>query len=385
MKETKLVLICIVAVIFNPLAFAITPHINRGTLKEIPIETACKDLKISQEKLKRFETEYTKDFIDLMFIGFEVEKLTTFRQTFSETEDILYRVMLEGKARWVIAGDDKIQYQKVYFKDKSGKANLIYADFYWTDIVHENRGMHEIRKNVMPIIKDNKMAGIMVYKIVTYITHEIIDDDLNTDTTYWTDTEAEVFWNTDFSSADMRLYHGEAGDADKFTAGETTYNVSAYAYQELDPDISIESSKPLIDEKDPFKYTIQNAFDKNPATSYVEDTEDDLLFITIGDGMPSSKIAIINGYAGSESLYKKNNRLKEVSDDIFSEDGSILAKGKNRHILSDSCLDYQLLDWLGYKGISVKSIYKGDYYSDTCVAELDFFSKNSTWIFGGVK
>lgn len=379
-----MVLICIIASMLNSLIFAITPHINKGSLNKISVETACADLKISPEKLKRFEIEYTKNFFDLIFNGFKVEKIDIFRQTFTETNDVLYRVMLEGKAGWVITGDDKIQYQKVYFKGDNGKVNLIYADFYWTDIVHETKERHEIRKNIMPIIKHNKIAGIMVYEIESYVTYEIIDDDLNTDKTYSDDTDAEIFWSDDLSSADMRLYHGSEGDAEKFSAGETTYNNHAYDYQELKPDITIESSKPLIDENDPFKYTIQNAFDKNPATSYVEDTDDDLMYVTLGLRGECNRISIINGYAKNNNLYKKNNRIKEIKSNIYSG-GELLREGKEMIDLSDDDLNYQEFKWGPRPSFSVEQIFKGNTYNDTCLAELDYYQVNGGWLFGDIK
>ncbi len=45
--------------------------------------------------------------------------------------------------------------------------------------------------------------------------------------------------------------------------------------------IKIEASDYLFDSKCPLKYSIQNAFDGNPATSYVENTEDDLMKIDV--------------------------------------------------------------------------------------------------------
>ncbi len=398
-----MVLICIIAVILNPLVFAITPHINKGTLNEISVETACTDLKISPEKLKRFETEYTKDFFDLIFNGFKVEKIDIFRQTFTETKDVLYRVMLEGKAGWVLTGDDRIQYQKVYFKGDNGKTNLLYADFYWTDIVHGTKERHEIRKNVMPIIKHNKIAGIMVYEIESYVTYKIIDDDLNTDKIYSDDTAAEVFWSDDLSSADMRLYHGAQGDAEKFSAGETTYNNHAYDYQELKPDITIESSKPLIDEKDPFKYTIQNAFDKNSATSYVEDTDDDLMSIEFifhryetGKAVSIEKISLINGYAASQKLYFENNRIKTFYFDSYSinfgkneeKERENFLKSYKDIILPESPAEFYFsIPKLSFNSFSfsVDAIYKGNKYKDTCLAEFNFYGKDYGWFFGESK
>ncbi|GHV59443.1 hypothetical protein AGMMS49579_27050 [Spirochaetia bacterium] len=77
---------------------------------------------------------------------------------------------------------------------------------------------------------------------------------------------------------------------------------------------SIDAPFPLLDRNNPFRYSIQNAFDGSPATSYVGDTEDRLFEINILFTTPFEfvKIALINGYAQSEMLYRRNNRISEI-------------------------------------------------------------------------
>ena len=129
--------------------------------------------------------------------------------------------------------------------------------------------------------------------------------------------------------------------------------------------VRIDASDFLFDSKCPLKYSIQNAFDGNPATSYVENTEDDLFKIDIWLGKPVDKMAIINGYALNEKLYKKNNRIKKVA---------------NYFNLSDDTLSYQYIPCRG-TNIEFTEIYKGIQFNDSCVAEINFFYKNS-WLFG---
>lgn len=131
--------------------------------------------------------------------------------------------------------------------------------------------------------------------------------------------------------------------------------------------ISIQASACLFDSNCPFKYSIQNAFDGNPATSYVENTEDDLMKIDVWLGKAVDKMAIINGYAASEDLYKANNRIKQVS---------------NYFNLNDDCLSYQYILCRG-TNVSFTANYKGLKFNDTCIAEINYLLKNK-WLFGDI-
>ena len=136
--------------------------------------------------------------------------------------------------------------------------------------------------------------------------------------------------------------------------------------------ILIDVSDFLIDDmKCPLKYSIQNAFDGNPATSYVENTENDMIEIRFYPGyVPDKQMAIINGYAQNNSLYKSNNRIKTFKD----------RSGRHSSELEDDCLDYQYVPWEENAVIST-DIYKGERYNDTCIAELNFLYHNG-WLFG---
>ena len=138
-----------------------------------------------------------------------------------------------------------------------------------------------------------------------------------------------------------------------------------------DKEIRIHAGDFLIDDTEfPLKYSIQNAFDGNPATSYVENTEDDMIKVEVSAGKEVDKIAIINGYAQNNSLYKSNNRIKTVTDN----------SGSSAFELKDDRLDYQYVPWEENAVIST-DIYKGERYNDTCIAELNFLCGNS-WLFG---
>ena len=140
--------------------------------------------------------------------------------------------------------------------------------------------------------------------------------------------------------------------------------------------VSIDVSDFLIDDmKCPLKYSIQNAFDGNPSTSYVENAKIDMIeikFCIYTDYVPD-KLAIINGYAQNNSLYKSNNRIKTITDNLYS----------SAFELKDDCLDYQYVPWKENSVLSI-AIYKGKLYDDTCIAELNLLCNNS-WLFGELK
>ncbi len=140
-------------------------------------------------------------------------------------------------------------------------------------------------------------------------------------------------------------------------------------FEKANQAIRMEASFPLIDKERPFVYTLQNAFDGDERTAFVEDTEDNLLAVKITqpnkEPLPCKKLRVINGYASCERLYRSNNRIREIE----SENGDSFS-------CKDGSLSYQESEWTSSQVI-VKSLYKGEKYSDTCLAEIDFLIKFS--------
>ena len=151
---------------------------------------------------------------------------------------------------------------------------------------------------------------------------------------------------------------------------------------------------PLLDKNNPFKYSAQNAYDGDPSTSYVEDTEDDLFKIEflhynyhsnfVDDWF--TKFKVINGYASTSDLYSNNNRIKEFIVENENENGDF--EILSRFNCKDNTMDYQFFDLepnLFYFGLTVNKIYKGIKYDDTALAEIDFYGKKNGWFFAGDK
>jgi hypothetical protein len=137
--------------------------------------------------------------------------------------------------------------------------------------------------------------------------------------------------------------------------------------------IEITGSNCLIDLRSPLRYGLASAFDGDPATSYVENTEDDLMLITfyIENSPLIRRMAVINGYAQNPQIYQANNRIK-----IFI--ASMVDK-----ILDDGILSYQYIRENTDLLFNVKEIYKGNTYNDTCLAELNFLTADG-WLFGDI-
>lgn len=149
--------------------------------------------------------------------------------------------------------------------------------------------------------------------------------------------------------------------------------------------ITINASDFLWDEKDPLKYGLQNAFDGDPATSYVENTEDDLIEINISAGVKIQKAMIINGYAKNRELYNANNRCKVISPVKWDKNkGSWYSSPdiSNSFQLSDNTFKEQMIN-LSTSYFYVTDIYQGSKFNDTCIAELNFKHSNG-WLFGDI-
>lgn len=142
----------------------------------------------------------------------------------------------------------------------------------------------------------------------------------------------------------------------------------------IEPYRTISYGKTLIDKTSPFMYTIQNAFDGDPDTSYVEDSDDNGISITIYRRnakktffkLPSWKtktvrVGIINGYVKNEKLYKANNRIKTLA-----------INDKQFELPDTFSREFRFFDVPAENGISISSaaLYNGNEYTDTCIAEI---------------
>lgn len=146
----------------------------------------------------------------------------------------------------------------------------------------------------------------------------------------------------------------------------------------------VKADFPLIDTDNPFRYSAQNAYDGDPATSYVEDTENDLFGIRFDftkhgqeyEFKKTTGFKIINGYASSKDLYMKNNRIKKIS---FGSQ-----KNPTFYNFQDKILDYQDVNFeysLYALTITCLEVFKGNKYSDTCLSEVNIKFEDDSLLF----
>ena len=380
----------IVSLIFGLLVakgLALTPHTNKGKIEEISLVQGMKELQLSEQEIKEVNKEFygvlefNSYFPAVQEADYE-SPVQIFKQTFQETSETIYRVVSYTKES-IPTGRDGV-FQKGYYSNGKSKPNLIFAEFYDVDATVFGQSITSVKvnNNFMPIIKKNRIAGIMIYGIERYNKRKSIVEDEGSSEIF--NHKAAVYWSEDFSTADLR----------------NTYSNSA--------DIYIECSKPLVDEKDTFKYTIQNAFDKNPATSYVEDTEDDLFDINFifakefflnnysvksGEAENIIGILIINGYAENNNLYLFNNRIKELTISAYNLENKNNTSAflnqinkKYNGLLNDNNLTYTQIQIPKEKINSIKfscaHLYKGTKYNNTCLSEFDICVLKENNLFG---
>jgi hypothetical protein len=148
-----------------------------------------------------------------------------------------------------------------------------------------------------------------------------------------------------------------------------------YFYRET-PEIELIASPCIVNPNIPLIHSLQSAFDGDLSTSYVENTEDDLIeieFSGISRYGYAGRIAIINGYALNIPLYRANNRIK------------IIRQGNGKHaLLADNNLSYQFLN-LPEKSqfVIIEDTYRGLTFNATCIAELNVKTDHG-WLFGTI-
>jgi hypothetical protein len=233
-------------------------------------------------------------------------------------------------------------------------------------------GTFPVYNNVEIIQRKNKVNGIIVYNFYNAQT-TMMDWE-----TTWQGHEGAYY-----SINDILTIENNSSKSIK-SAG---LSLNSYDTESQLPSKSmfIGMPNPLIDSKRPFMYTLQNAFDGNKTTSYVEATENSLFEISVFVEMNVEKIAIINGYASNLETYLDNNQVKQIRRDIYKViDKNPINIGKIEKELSTNNLNYQIFTWNENPNFMCSDIYKGKKYNDTCLAEINFYTTEKGWIFGEI-
>ena len=165
---------------------------------------------------------------------------------------------------------------------------------------------------------------------------------------------------------------------------------AAGAYVPRLPSVLLSASDALVDLDIPLRYSLQNAFDGDPSSGFVANTEDGLMEVQVMFA-PSriKKIAIINGYA---DLSMQNNRIRELTVDfnLFNAETRRAERIRlGQMVFADNIPDYQILPVadsppnISFLWLSVRDVFWGTAHNNTSLAELDIKTE-SGWLFGGI-
>jgi hypothetical protein len=251
--------------------------------------------------------------------------------------------------------------QALVYKNKSDR-NMLLAMCTYKEITPTEHGSQERYHSIDIIEGGGKAKGILLSTLVAGV-----DYGENRRPTYLRLMKGQASGGVlafyvlmDWIGDNVVVKHPSRGIGSEYLPDNTRY-------------ILINGSNCLIDPRAPLRYGLASAFDNDPATSYVENTEDDLMLFTfyIENSPPIRKMAVINGYAQNIRLYQSNNRIKRF------------ISSKEDKTLDDGILSYQYISENIDLFFRVKEIYKGNTYNDTCLAELNFLTGDG-WLFGGI-
>lgn len=310
--------------------------------------------KLGVEKEFTYDCEFhdgIKPYVKLAAIFIQKVQNEVYYRAFYKAEDIIPDEVKNGNLpSWIYNTDSVSIFQKIYFKDGSS-----------VTVYHSTYSLQEHNEEPSPYL----------FKFKLYGNFDIID------------SNHFAFTNFVFKDLDVKIYNSTTA---LYIKPNKRFNLIAYfdftdfydLYSKSDDNFTYFfqcSGKPLI-EKDCSHYSLINMFDNNPETSFVEDSKDDNISLIFGFPSKNTNVKgmkIINGYAQSESLYYKNNRVKALS-----------IKNGNNAISVDlkETLQPQVFDVdFSSRGFSIKStnLYKGTKYNDTCIAEFDILTDDG-WL-----
>jgi tetratricopeptide (TPR) repeat protein len=156
-------------------------------------------------------------------------------------------------------------------------------------------------------------------------------------------------------------------DLVKFRMGSFYIDQKGYFYSESTPVLVERVNGTLV------KHGLANLFDKRPAIAWVPiNAQNALINIQLYVEYKVDGVEITNGYAKSESLFKKNSRVKTLS--LIFSDGS-----ERRINLKDTMTpQYVAIDKnTKLLRFQVVDVYKGEQYQDLCISELRVDIKQS--------
>ncbi len=134
--------------------------------------------------------------------------------------------------------------------------------------------------------------------------------------------------------------------------------------------MKVTCSSTLTDKNNKFLYDIDNIFDNDDNTAWVEGSEGDgigeWIQLDFDEEYNIERIDIISGYSKSKAIFNANNRIKTL--EISFSDGSTM----NLDLKDTMDLQKIKIEPHVTKSVKfiIKDIYKGSKYNDACISEL---------------
>jgi hypothetical protein len=331
---------------------------------------------------------------------FEPDYIKIYKEEFGE--DVFYRIVFCGEENPNYLSKDCQFSQILVFRNKVLASSLYNYRFEQEGSISPRDilapALYSTYQSIDVIGTKNKAAGILLTNVYAKIDSNYNFIDLRKGQFYG--INKSYFFNlTDFDAA-LRVL----------------WTTDIYYTRFPENFMGITSSDVLLDPNIPLKYTLQNAFDNNPATSFVENSDDDLMNIYFYKErerlFATRSFAIINGYAQNNTLYYNNNHIKEIG--YYSSDIERIHDIENwrfkKHMSDDYIGKFSLVslrEQMSYTIVKVLNgdpflawsegfemptsnlflvitdIYKGNKYNDTCIAEINIKTENG-WLFGDI-
>lgn len=142
-------------------------------------------------------------------------------------------------------------------------------------------------------------------------------------------------------------------------------------------DPMIEASATLKDDTGVgFNYEVKNLIDNDFSTSWcgTQAGVGDKVRFYFNDPVEAKKIGILPGFGRDESIYFKNNRIKELKATFTDEDYKTITKTFN--FPDKYQMNFMDLGDVKFRAVEfyIGDVYRANKNSDTCIAELDFWS-----------
>lgn len=317
--------------------------------------------KLGIEKKFTYDCEFhdgIKPYAKLSAIFIQKVQGEVYYRAFYKAEDIIpTEVKNSNLPTWIYNKDPVSIFQKIYFKD--GSSVTVYHSTY--------------------SIQETNTAGPEPYlfKFKVFGNFDIMDSNHFAFTNFvFKDFESKVY-SSGFAYYDVPENHFDLTAKFKFANFLRIFTSTRKRYDECFSCYGI----PLV-ENNYSRYSLINMFDNNPETSYVEDSTDDnicLSFYFDYPGVNVKKIKIINGYAQSEDLYYKNNRVKRLNLEVSERKSKLIDLNETLNIQN---FDIDLFTENQFLDISSTDLYKGTKYNDTCIAEFNILTDEG-WLISG--